>query len=57
MDKLSFAKTSQNLFDKLKANKGVYVNPATGALSTNASYYAVITLISKVRHNSLKQAH
>lgn len=40
MDKLSFAKTSQNLFDKLKANKGVYVNPTTGGLSTNASYYA-----------------
>ncbi|MDU0480638.1 SGNH/GDSL hydrolase family protein [Staphylococcus chromogenes] len=39
LDKLNFAKTSVNLFDKTKAVKGSYVNPSTGALSANTNYY------------------
>ncbi|QDX01669.1 SGNH/GDSL hydrolase family protein [Staphylococcus chromogenes] len=40
LDKLGFTKTSINLFDKTKATQGYYVNPSTGALSANSSYYA-----------------
>lgn len=39
LEKLNFTKTSQNIFDKRKAIVGYYVNPTTGALSTNANYY------------------
>ena len=39
LDKLAFIKTSQNLFDKTNTVKGYYVNPTTGALSVNSSYY------------------
>ncbi|WP_194752412.1 SGNH/GDSL hydrolase family protein [Staphylococcus chromogenes] len=40
LDKLGFTETSVNLFDKTKATQGFYVNPSTGVLSTNSSYYA-----------------
>lgn len=40
LDKLGFTDTSVNLFDKTKATQGFYVNPSTGALSANTSYYA-----------------
>ncbi|MDT0739725.1 SGNH/GDSL hydrolase family protein [Staphylococcus chromogenes] len=40
LDKLGFTETSVNLFDKTKATQGYYVNPSTGALSANSSYYA-----------------
>ncbi|WP_157946337.1 SGNH/GDSL hydrolase family protein [Staphylococcus chromogenes] len=40
LDKLNFTKTSVNLFDKTKTTQGYYVNPSTGALTVNSSYYA-----------------
>ncbi len=38
IDKLSFSESSSNLFNPSDVTSGVYVNPTTGALSTNANY-------------------
>lgn len=40
IEKLNFIKSSQNLFNPNKVTNGVYINPTTGALSSNASYSA-----------------
>lgn len=40
LDKLAFTEASQNIFNKDTATKGYYINPTTGELSANASYYA-----------------
>lgn len=40
IEKLNFIKSSQNMFNPNKVTNGVYINPTTGALSSNASYSA-----------------
>lgn len=40
LDKLSFINTSPNKFDKSTAQKGYYIQPTTGVLFTNVTYYA-----------------
>ncbi|NHM75425.1 BppU family phage baseplate upper protein [Staphylococcus sp. 11007852] len=40
IEKLNFIKSSQNMFNPNKVTNGVYINPTTGALSSNTSYSA-----------------
>lgn len=40
IEKLDFIKSSTNLFDKSTISQGYYVNPTSGALSTNANWNA-----------------